>query len=352
MTKMRVLAACAILLAGHAVANAKPLRLFKVANWNAGAYANDTTLAFSHCAASARYKSGVTVYFSINNKYNWSIGFSHPGWRLNRGEVYDIAFKIDRAQPIGSKAIAVSTSLVRVPLRDSRALFRQFETGERLYVATAGQKFTFKLTDSSKVLAALLSCVRGYVNAPVTADNSNPFAPGPKIANTNPFAGGGPSNPAPPISVAATRLEATTIAANLMAITNIKGFRLLSPEQASAIRVDAAWRAAGTVGTIRIISEERVSSLKNISVRLIGNNAKNCKGTFASGAIPEPGDDSVIRVFTACKVGDQATTIYYLALKRKQGGYYLFSTAAKGSDQLAKEADASIRQAVLNAIPK
>jgi hypothetical protein len=197
------------------------------------------------------------------------------------------------------------------------------------------------------------------VNAPVTANNSNPFAPAPKVANTNPFAGGGggsaPAGSPPasnlPISAAATRLEATTIAANLMAITDIKGFRLLTPEQASKIRVDAAWRAGTTVGTIRVVSAEKFASLKSMSGVLIGNNAKNCKGTFASGALPEPGD-SVVRLFTACKIGDQATTIYYLGVTRPQGGYYLFSTATKGSEQAAKEADDSIRKAVLNAIPK
>jgi hypothetical protein len=59
-----------------------------------------------------------------------------------------------------------------------------------------------------------------------------------------------------------------------------------------------------------------------------------------------------VRVFTSCKTGDRTLTIYYLALNRKQGGYYLFSTASSGSEEPAKEADASIRQAVLNAIPK
>jgi hypothetical protein len=82
MIAIRTLATCAILLACHTVAFAKPIRLFNVANWKAGAYAKDATDQFSHCAASARYKSGITVYFSINRSFEWSMGFSNPTWKL------------------------------------------------------------------------------------------------------------------------------------------------------------------------------------------------------------------------------------------------------------------------------
>ena len=339
----RLVAACALLLVCNTVAFAKPIRLFKIYNWKAGAYASNTTNQFSHCAASAKYKSGITVLFSINRKYEWSMAFSKPDWGLNRGEVYDIAFRIDQLTPYRAKARAISQTLVQVPLRDSSTLFRQFRDGQRLRVATANQVFGFKLTDTSEILPTLLKCVRNYVNNPIAADNANPFK---KQASSNPFSA--PSNN----TGAASRLEATTIAANLMGASGIKGFQLLPPDAAARIKVDAAWKAGNTIGTIRIVTSANIKSLKDISGRLIGGNATNCKGTFASGAVPEPGNDSVVRLFTACKVGDQATTIYYLAMNRRQGGYYLFSTASKDSQGAAKETDAMIRQAVERAIPK
>ena len=352
MIVRRMVATCALLLVCNTIAFAKPIRLFKIYNWKAGAYASNTTNQFSHCAASAKYKSGITVYFSINRRYEWSMAFSKPDWGLNRGEVYDIAFRIDQLTPIRAKARAISPILVQVPLHDSSTLFRQFRDGQRLRVATANQVFGFKLTDTSEILPALLTCVRGYVNSPIEAERANPFK---RPGTSNPFrSGNGDSTPRSDstVTAAASRLEATTIAANLMAASGIKGFQLLSPDAAERIKVDAAWKAGSTIGTIRIVSNDNIKSLKDISGRLIGGNAKNCKGTFASGSVPEPGNDGVIRLFTACKVGDQATTIYYLAMDRRKGGYYLFSTASKASQADAKETDAMIRQAVAQAIPK
>ena len=142
------------------------------------------------------------------------------------------------------------------------------------------------------------------------------------------------------------------IAANLMSLSGIKGFRILSQDEAASIKADAVWRAGNTLGTVRILPASFAANVKAMSGLLIGNEAGKCKGTFASGSLPVDGSDSMVRVFTSCKTGEQVITLYYLALTRKQGGYYLFTTASAGSELPAKEAENSIREAVLKAIPK
>src|ERR1051326_5364227 len=87
-------------------APAATMRNFKVGDWVAGAYSDDGTREFSHCAASGMYGSGISVVFSINRDFHWSMGFAHPGWKLRPGEVFDIAFTVDDMQPILAKARA------------------------------------------------------------------------------------------------------------------------------------------------------------------------------------------------------------------------------------------------------
>ena len=352
-------AACILMLGWQTAAESKVLSRFSVANWKGGAYTRGSSDIFSHCAASAKYRSGVYVLFSVNRNYRWSVGFGNPNWQLTPRSTYPIAFSIDGARAIGAKAIAITRTTVEVPLRDNAALFDRFKYGEMLRVAAANQTFSFRLTDTSRLLPVLLQCVRDTLADTRVAAPGNPFAPqggggsgnAPGGSSANPFAAVSPRSGGDTNNTG-NRAEATMIVANLMSLTGIKGFRILSPEEASKIKADAVWRAGSTLGTVRILSPKVTNDVKNLSGLLIGADARKCKGTFASGALPAEGDNAMVRVFTTCKTGDKTFTIYYLALDRKQGGYYLFATGSSGSEQPAKEADASIRQAVLGALPK
>ena len=71
----------ALLAAGLITASAFPagaveIAPLKVGNWTGGAYTNNDTGAFSHCAVSADYRSGVLLLFSVTRDLQWSMGFS------------------------------------------------------------------------------------------------------------------------------------------------------------------------------------------------------------------------------------------------------------------------------------
>lgn len=62
-----------IVLAGAMLAfpalAAGPFAKFTVGNWAGGAFTNNDTGQFSHCAVSASYKSGVTMHASLNGNF-------------------------------------------------------------------------------------------------------------------------------------------------------------------------------------------------------------------------------------------------------------------------------------------
>ena len=312
------------------------MRNFKVGDWTAGAYSNDTTRQFSHCAATGTYGSGISVLFSISRDFHWSMGFAHPSWKLQPGAVYDIAFTVDDMQPILAKARAVKTLFVEVDLDGSGELFARFRRGRVLHVAAASQVFSFNLTGTSQLLPALLTCAANRGSAVQTA--ANPF-------ETKPAKSGASTPRVDPNTVA----EATALAANLLSAAGIQGFTLLGPNDRPEIEGNARWLQGEVLGTINIMSNVPAGEFKNIPAYLIGYNAKACKGTFFSGAIPDETVE-IGRVFTTCQRDDITSTDYYLIVPRRAGGAYLISTFSAGSEQPAKQADAQLRSAVFKAL--
>ena len=334
-TAMAVLAATFFLTCA---APAATMRNFRVGDWLAGAYSNDSTREFSHCAASGVYGNGISVLFSINRDFHWSMGFANPGWKLRSGEVFDIAFTVDDMQPIMAKGHVIKNLLVEVHLDESSELFARFRRGRVLRVAGANQVFTFNLTGTSQLLPALLACAANRGAATQTA--ANPFET--RAAKSSPSNGGSPDR-------ARETAEATALAANLLSAAGMTGFTLLGPSDYPEFKGDARWVQGDVLGTINVILNVPPGEFKNIPAYLIGDGAKACKGTFFSGALPEEAAD-IGRVFTTCQVGSDTSTSYYLVVPRRAGGAYLIATYSGGSEKPAKDIDAQLRSVVLKTI--
>ena len=147
---------------GISVADARSIRREKINNWNIGVYVSDSTDRFTHCAASAKYKSGITLLFSVNRRIEWAIGFSDPDWNLTRGRSYKVAYKIDQGPVRSGNGRAISRVLVRMGLPDSVRRFNEFRYGNLLAVTAGSKVVRFRLTDTKPMLSALLRCAKKY----------------------------------------------------------------------------------------------------------------------------------------------------------------------------------------------
>ena len=317
---------------GHAA----PLKNFKVGAWNSGAYSDDQSHKFSHCAGSASYNSGVIVTLIIGKTYDWGVAFSNPAWNLTPGADIDLAYVVDGGEPRATKAKAISNKQALIGFGGDSDRFKEFSRGYQLRVAAAKQVFTFNLTDTAKLLPALLACVTHQMHpAPALASTAAAAAVTP-VAHRTDF-----------------KAEATVIAANLLSEAGVTGFRIAAPDEFPDLKADAVWAATNVMGTINILPAVAAKDLDDIRSSVIGVDAKACKGMFFSGSIPDDGKEQITRVFTTCQVKSASSTTYYLAVPRKAGGIYILRTmTAAGSEKPAKEADASIRKAVFSAVPK
>jgi hypothetical protein len=139
---------------------------------------------FSHCTAFARYRSNVTMIFSISVQRRWNVGWLYPSWNLRPGQQIDLRYSIDGSPPARLAATAKNKTLVAAELPANAGLFETMRQGRQMTLYAPGGQLGFSLDGTSTALAELNACVdrfahRGSAPQPVPAA---PSKPGPQAA--------------------------------------------------------------------------------------------------------------------------------------------------------------------------
>ncbi len=359
---MRILSVVVLAAACFTVqAQAEVIDKFKVRNWDVASYSDDAG-AFTHCAASAAYRNGITLIFSINKRLGWSISFSNPNWQYEVGDSFNLAFTVDRMEPISETAKAITTSGVEIGLADSGQLFRRFRRGNRLRVATENQIYDFNLTGTDEMLTVLLDCARqnGGREEEEIPVASNRFGPAPTIPTPRSI----PTPASLPKPGASSSLnkdssgdpnlkaEATALAANLLSTAKVSGFRLLAPSEQPELKGEARWTVPQGLGTIQVFPAMSKEDEKSLGGQLVAGHAQVCKGKFSSGSLPDDGKDDRARVYSTCETESGTVKLYHFTVPRASGGVYVFTTGSQGSEADVKKLDGDIRAAAYQVITK
>jgi hypothetical protein len=158
-----LLLALTVLLAPAAQA-AGPYGEIVVGNWKGGAFTNDATGAFSHCAVNAGYRNGTRMFTSITGDLKWLVGFSHPNWKLKPGSKLNLRLVFDRSSRIDVTADVKTPILLAIPMPGDSELINAFRHGRYLELVANDQRLTFALTSTGEMLPALVECARQSVN--------------------------------------------------------------------------------------------------------------------------------------------------------------------------------------------
>lgn len=146
-----------VVIAGAAHA-AGPFGSVSTGNWIGGAFSNDETGAFSHCAATAPYANGVSLVVGQNAAGSWLLSFASPGFRFNKGDTAPVDFIFDGQEQARLFATANAPNMVTTILPLSVA--RTFQKASLMVVTTNGSKpLQFVLTSTAPLVAALANCV-------------------------------------------------------------------------------------------------------------------------------------------------------------------------------------------------
>jgi S1-C subfamily serine protease len=134
-----------------------PFGLIHVGAWKGGAYTDDNTGAFSHCAASSTYASGITLVVGENAGNGWLLGFASPAFHLTKGNTVplDVTFDGQAEARLFATASSENMAIAILPPNVARAFQKA-----SLMVAVAGRStMQFNLTSTAPLLAVLASCV-------------------------------------------------------------------------------------------------------------------------------------------------------------------------------------------------
>jgi hypothetical protein len=318
--------------------------------WQLNSFRNQATGQFNHCAASASYVSGISLLFSINNRFGWSIGFVKESWDLRPGVQIPIQYTVDGATMRYGSAEAISRRHVIMPLPDSASFFQQVRSGQMLTAIAGGQSFQFRLTGTSVVLQALLRCV-----------NSNGADVSPQVQTAQPLAPApaAPVQSAPPGAAASpsveARLEATQFAANLLSHSGMRGFQILtlselrSSDLPARIRTsDVVWRRDGVLGMLTVLSGRAATTLDRSAADIIADDARACAGEFATARSADSEMGNVRRLQTYCSGagGTGSFNASYLLLPMPGGIAYQIATIGPSDRDGVGAEDQRVRDAV------
>jgi hypothetical protein len=338
-----------------------------VAGWSGGAFTDDKTGEFSNCIASANYKSGINVGVLVSKTYHWALGFTHPSWALAPGQKFPIVLSFDGRNTFNVDGVAATRVMVLVQMPEDSALIKSFRVARTMSAFAQGNLFQFNLNGTAILLPSLVNCVKA-VNANGIAAATNFTA----VANATPRLVS-PTTSAPPTTAsslqpdrpqegsAELQLEAMQMASNFILKASLLSHPALlsrSETPVSLASTGAAWKADNATGFVRIIPPQPNVAGLDVAAAVVGNDAKDCKGKFASARNSELIDSEVVfRGMSSCADSERSVVAEYFIFPRKAGGFIMFSvltpTNAIGQQiqsQNRDEVNAGFRKAAYTAI--
>jgi hypothetical protein len=229
--------------------------------------------------------------------------------------------------------VVMTSTTVMVPMPDTSGLIRSFRAARTMSAFAQGNLFQFDLKGTSVLLPALARCVK-TINAGGLAAASDFTAP--TIA-ARPVS---PKQPSPPTTASSLQpaipqdgspelqLEAMQIASNFILKASLSHPTLLNRSETpvAVASSGAAWKADNATGFVRIVPPQTNVSGIDVAAAIVGNDAKDCRGKFASARTSELVDSEVVfRGMSSCEDSEQSAIAEYFIFPRKAGGFIMFS---------------------------
>jgi len=322
----------------------------KLETGQGGAFTHDTTGAFTACIASAPYKSGITVFVMVSANMTWNLGFSDDRWSVMPGTSFPIVLTFDGRPPFNVNGRPISKNTVSVDMPDNSALISQFRASKTMSAFAQGNLFQFNLERTGILLPALVNCVQ-TVNREGLAGVKNfilpdrqPAAVARGTSPSSPPDTGSSLRPASGPSTPELQLEAVQLASNFIMKASLSNPRILSRDETPTTLVNngAAWKSDDAIGFVRIIPAEAGVKGLDVASTIVANDAKDCKGKFASARNSELVDSDVIfRGMSSCEDSERSNISQYFIVPRKAGGFVMFSVVA---NLRTEEAKSSLRE--------
>src|SRR6187401_3771142 len=114
------------------------------------------------CTAQLTNADKITMIYSLDTHYMWTLELSNPSWNFPSGSKFDVSFGNRERGYFRQRVAALDPQLVRVLLPDSLNSFEAFRRLFKLDVVAGGLTTQFDLAYANQVLLALTQCVTKF----------------------------------------------------------------------------------------------------------------------------------------------------------------------------------------------
>jgi hypothetical protein len=296
--------------------------------WTIESVADDQTGAFERCSARSELRNGVGLAFGLDAQGRWSLRFigSLGG---NPGDSHPVRYRINRGPVRTGLGTVNPDNSVRVAIDDPDALLSELRRGGVLVADAGVEPLSFPLRDTRALISGLVDCgERGSRRA--QADGSSGAKAGAVLSD------------------AERRLEALTLAVNILSRSKTTGFEI---QPTKAGEGDVTWSVGDVAGSLRIILPAGQADPVGIRADLLAADVRACPGAFSAEAGPGP-DSKTTSLSTSCR-GDKGRSSEYLAVPRHDGGAYVITlTAAPEKIGPLKALSTSFRDAAVQVVTR
>jgi S1-C subfamily serine protease len=181
-----------------------PLGSINVGNWHGGAYTDDKSGSFSHCAAGVTYQNGIYFAVSVSENFSWRLGFANDNWQLTPGQAFALALTFDGQQAINVQGLPIGSHLVNVEMPANSSLIAQFRKAKVMTVFAQGQLFQLNLSQTAQLLPSLVNCVVSVKKNGIASATEFAVALPKPAAGVSPKAGSTPPKSARTVSKTGT----------------------------------------------------------------------------------------------------------------------------------------------------
>jgi len=301
------------------------------------------------CSGQLTNADKITMVYSVDTHYRWTFELSNPSWNFPTGSKFDVSFGNPEGGFFRQRVAALDPQLVRVLLPDSLTSFEVFRRLLTLDVVAGGLTTQFDLAYVNQVLLALTQCVTKFgttakSKAAVTSWLKSPIGPAAEASSDS-----------------AILKETADLAGAIVAKGEISKATPLKPDEVpDRVSGDTVWKIADNLFTISVLPKGAVpTEIGDLNDVIVGGDAQKCRGDFFAGAMLDVVESATIaRAYTTCQTQQAATSTYYFAMPRKQGGLYFTKIIATGVEvpptieRAIKELDAKVRSVITVALAK
>ncbi len=146
-----------VALASSAFA-AGPFGSIHVGNWKGGAYTDDKTGAFTHCAAGTDYLNGIGLIISHHANNTWSLAFASQKFTLSPGETFPIDLTFDGQAQYHLFGTVIASTLIGAVLPNNSVL-NEIRKSHLMVAIAKGATLQFRLDSTGQLLPTIANCV-------------------------------------------------------------------------------------------------------------------------------------------------------------------------------------------------